>query len=466
MGKRKRPAPQIERMGKAASHEEHDASQVRTEAPFVENGVTDRRFIQIIIGTYEKVLHGIKASWSSNSEQEDFPSIDFADNFLFCAHESAIKCLAISPEIRSVKKRLLATGGTDQAVNVYSLSTVASEKPVENHKNRELGALQHHSGAVNTLCFPTTTKLLTASDDNTIAVARTRDWTILSSIKAPAPKISGQPSGDTVPAGTGIKGINDFDVHPSLKLMISVGKGERCMRLWNLVTGKKAAVLNVDRAHLIMVGETKFTTGEARKVRWNNAGDEFTLVFDRGCIVYGLNSKPKCCLLPLSRTRLHQVRYFAPVDGVYLEQMLLLSTESGQILFFPAKSHVNDPNDSSDILPSVAPVAQLCETGGLPSRRIKDFEVFDAGDGATAVIVTGSSDGVVRIWSFEVKVIIGLIAHPNRETSSNPLSTGNSHSARDDGPLKQVGRLLGTYEVGNRITCLKAFPLSEADAHA
>ena len=52
--------------------------------------------IQIVIGTYEKVLHGITASITSqvkgHSEQS---SVEFADTFLLNAHTSAIRCLAV-----------------------------------------------------------------------------------------------------------------------------------------------------------------------------------------------------------------------------------------------------------------------------------------------------------------------------------------------------------------------------------
>ena len=52
--------------------------------------------IQIIIGTYEKVLHGITASIVSGAKEHGEPdSVDFADTFLLNAHTSAIRCLAV-----------------------------------------------------------------------------------------------------------------------------------------------------------------------------------------------------------------------------------------------------------------------------------------------------------------------------------------------------------------------------------
>ena len=89
MGKRKRrategdeelPLPAGEAKKKKVAHQEKATS------------VT----IQIILGTYEKVLHGITASMTSQAKGhgEQNP-VEFADTFLLNAHTSAIRCLAV-----------------------------------------------------------------------------------------------------------------------------------------------------------------------------------------------------------------------------------------------------------------------------------------------------------------------------------------------------------------------------------
>ena len=265
--------------------------------------------LQIITGSYERELHGIAVSISQAGEKQPNNDnlVNFSDTFLFNAHSSAIKCLAISPLLSKdgspSKKIILASGGTDERINLYylstsdmangdrkkpSISTLAGMKISENPKNRELGSLVHHSSSVTALCFPTQSKLLSAAEDNTIAVTRTRDWTMLSTIKAPIPKAVGRPSGDTAPPGDAPTGVNDFAVHPSMKLMISVGKGEKCMRLWNLITGKKAGVLTFERDLLQKVSEGKWGSGEGRKVKWNVEGNEFVVGFDRGAVIFGM----------------------------------------------------------------------------------------------------------------------------------------------------------------------------------
>lgn len=271
--------------------------------------------LQIVTGSYERVLHGftvgISASClSSNKANESTGSslAQFVDSFLFEAHTSAIRCLALSPvpkaDSTEPPRVILASGSTDERINLYSVSaapaavnehfpsvpTLAGSKVLENPKNRELGSLLHHSASISALHFPSRSKLLTASDDNTISIAKTRDWSVVSTIKAPRPKVQGRPSGDTAPPGGSPSGVNDFAVHPSMKLMLSLGRGEKCMRLWNLVTGKKAGVLNFTREMLQAVKEGRWSSGEGRKIEWNSKGEEFAVAFEWGAVVFGIVS--------------------------------------------------------------------------------------------------------------------------------------------------------------------------------
>lgn len=272
--------------------------------------------VQVVTGSYERVLHGfiagIPASSLVSKEEASKDSTSLAqcvDTFLFEAHASAIRCLALSPlsktaDSADAQRVIMASGSTDERVNLYSISaappavsddyptvpTLAGNKILENPRNRELGSLLHHSASISALSFPSRSKLLAAAEDNTISVSKTRDWTVVSTIKAPRPKVQGRPSGDTAPPGAAPSGVNHLAVHPSMKLMLSVGKGEKCMRLWNLVTGKKAGVLNFSRELLQSVREGKWSSGEGRRIAWNPAGEEFAVAFEWGAVVFGIVS--------------------------------------------------------------------------------------------------------------------------------------------------------------------------------
>ncbi|KAK0759634.1 hypothetical protein N5P37_007822 [Trichoderma harzianum] len=419
--------------------------------------------IQIVAGSYDRVLHGLTATIGAKGDAE------FADTFLFNAHASAIRCVAVSPISPPVpgqtQKVLLASGATDERVHVYNLSahppskknrdalaSVAPRPILENPKNRELGTLLHHDSTITALRFPTRSKLLSASDDSTIAVTRTRDWSMLSNIKTPKPKAHGRPTGDTAPFGGTPSGVNDFAIHPSMKLMISVGKGERCMRLWNLVTGKKAGVLSFSKEMLREVGESKHASGEARKVTWGTAdgADEFAVGFDRDIIVFGMDSVPKCRVMPTTRVKIHHFTYVT-IDEETGDALLAVSTEDGRVAFFSTKADdlsKPEPSDKDDKKASEGafPVAKFVGyVGGEGvSGRIKDFVAIPStGNPGTFYVVGASSDGKIRVWTVQAEEL---------------LEGARKKDAKIEKP---AGELRGTYVTHNRVTCLAAFLMVE-----
>ena len=123
---------------------------------------------------------------------------------MFSAHTGAIKCLAASD-------RYLVSGGSDEVIKIYDLK-----------KRKDLGSLVQHNGAITSLQFYSRNHLLSASEDGTICIWRTRDWECMATMK-------------------GHKGrVNGICVHPTGKIAVSVGK-DKALRLWNLMTGRKAS---------------------------------------------------------------------------------------------------------------------------------------------------------------------------------------------------------------------------------
>ncbi|KAJ9651075.1 Protein mak11 [Neophaeococcomyces mojaviensis] len=404
--------------------------------------------IQIITGSYERVLHGITVNLQLD---EQAFSAKYSDSFLFNAHASAIRCLALSPmPPDSTQGIYLATGGSDERINIYSLSpsplpdsdskgrtvpiipSLGPNQISENPMNRELGTLVQHSSTVTALHFPSRSKLLSASEDNTISITRIRDLNVVSTIKAPKPRAPGQASGDSTAMSTTPSGVNDFAIHPSMKLMVSVGQGEKCMRLWNLVTGKKAGVLNFDRKILQAVKESKYSHGEGRKIVWNKEGTEFVVSFERGAVVFGQDSKAKCVLLPQPMTKVHQINYFSTGDG---QEFLAVSTEDGRIVFYDARQ--STATDADDEIPALAPVAY---TGGKQmsiTSRVKDFQILDlAKHGFEGqLIAIGCSDGAVRL----------IVIKDSELLKAKKVDSFVGRTCTD------------THSTGSRITCLQAF---------
>lgn len=427
--------------------------------------------IQIIAGSYDRVLHGVTAtikpapavpSTKKKSRDNTPPQpqeAKFADTFLFNAHNSAVRCLALSPVSAPTpgqsQKVLLATGSTDERINIYNLSahppsaraaddqqalSALAPRPIlENPKNRELGTLLHHTSNITRLAFPNRSKLLSAAEDSTVAVTRARDWNLLHTFKCPIPKAQGRPSGDTAALGGAPSGVNDFAVHPSNKIMISVSKGERCMRLWNLETGKKSRVLNFERAVLGECGEGRHSTGEARRIVWGRArggDDEFAVAFERDVLVFGMDCMPKCRVMGDIKTKVHSLCY-VETEGSGEETVVAVSTEDGRVLFFStATEDLAEPAEGKT-LPVAKLVGQLGGKEAGVSGRIKDFKVLpvEDEDGKRSFFVAGaSSDGRIRLWQVGAAELGGTNKTPG-----------------------QVGKLLGMYETQNRITCLEAF---------
>ena len=419
---------------------------------------TSRVVLQIVAGSYEKTLHGVSCTVA------DFPSkkasCEFADTFLFNAHSSAIKCLAVSPlsdpTSHEAQTVLLASGGSDERINVYSLSaspmseggrmpampSIAGGKLAENPRNRELGSLVHHSSGITSLHFPTRSKLLSGSEDNTISVSRTRDLSVVSTIKAPRPKAQGQPSGDTNPVGATPAGINDFSIHPSMKVMLSIGKGERCMRLWNLVTGKKAGILNFSRDVLRQIKEGKYSSSEGRRIAWNPKGTEFAVAFERGIVLFGEDSKPRRKILPQPLTKIHQMKYLElPSRSGFPSEVLVVSTESGKLLFYSIKNQdVGTEVGNQHGIEDAELLYSLNGAEAGTTGRIKDFKIIQPrGDGKEAAYViatTAGSDGSIKIWS---------------------ISTESISKTHDE--FVEPARLIGMFQTGSRITCLEAFEM-------
>ncbi|KAK3192246.1 Protein mak11 [Lecanicillium sp. MT-2017a] len=435
------PKPQSKKQ-KAAASESPSKPAASSSTPASVSSASET--IQIIVGSYDQVLHGMTATIEKDA-------VEFADTFLFSAHSSAIRCLAVSPPSNKIpgqtQKVLLASGSTDERIHVYNLSAhppsrknqdalsqVAPRPILENPKNRELGTLLHHSSTITSLAFPSRSKLLSSSEDSTIAVTRTRDWSMLTTVKAPIPTAYGRPSGDTAPFGGTPSGVNDFAIHPSMKLMISVSKGEKSMRLWNLVTGKKAGVLNFSREMLNQAGEGKHSSGEGRRLAWGtvDGADEFAVGFDRDVVVFGMDSVPKCRVMP-TKTKVHQFSYITLENG---RSLMAVSTEDGRVLFLSTKEEdlTREGDDEDD---EKLPVAKLVGfVGGKDNGvtgRIKDFMMLRSQQSEGRFYVVGaSSDGKVRVWTVADKEL--------------GKATG-----------KSVGKLTGMRETHNRITCLAGF---------
>lgn len=132
------------------------------------------------------------------------------------------------------------------------------------------------------------------------------------------------------------------------------------------------------------------------------------------------------------------------------DDVLAVSTEDGRVIFY-STTELKDAEEGDDSeIPYASPLAQV---GGkqveLPGR-IKDFEILSLADQAKEIrddflVVTGNSDGVIRIWKITGKDLV-----PAKQS-------------KDKDTIRQVGNILTTYETGNRITCMASFVMLPAE---
>ena len=155
-------------------------------------------------------------------------------------------------------------------------------------------------------------------------------------------------------------------------------------------------------------------------------------------------------------------------DSVANKDILAVSTEDGRILFYSTIVTSN----SKSTAPSSRPEIPICEAvgqlGGAAeglTSRIKDFEILSQPDSQSMLVVTGSSDGAIRLWLLDQAELTdkSSVLEGSMENAYESPSDVGHVNANGVSTITQVGSLLGSYEAGNRITCLKAFVMSDPE---
>lgn len=149
-----------------------------------------------------------------------------------------------------------------------------------------------------------------------------------------------------------------------------------------------------------------------------------------------------------------------------------VSTEDGRILFYNTTDFVESQPTEPAFKPEIPISKAICQLGGSAegfTGRVKDFEILKLSGSEDFIIVTGSSDGAIRLWTVRESELVDESSDSNdinvkvRVSASSDDGKANANAAKLPA-TRQIGSLLGTYEAGNRITCLKAFVMSEPES--
>ena len=213
---------------------------------------------RIIVGSYEHNILCLSLDLSLKTPL-------FTPIFHFQAHALSVKCLDVS-------KRYLVSGSNDEHIRIYDLQ-----------KRKELGTLLAHQGSITNLKFSKSKTengdgegsnnkwLLSASEDNKIIIWRVKDWENFGTLKGH------------------IARINDVDIHPSNRVAISVSE-DHSIRLWNLMTVKKAAVLKL-----------RNYSQNGQFVRWIGNGDYFAVALLNKVLIYKTAAAKVHCEIDMNK---------------------------------------------------------------------------------------------------------------------------------------------------------------------
>jgi protein MAK11 len=209
--------------------------------------------------------------------------------------------------------------------------------------------------------------LLSGSEDGKIIIWRTKDWEIFGTLKGHQGR------------------VNDLAIHPSGRIAVSVGD-DKTVRLWNLMTAKKAANLRI---------KNDWQKGEF--VRWSVKGDYFLVGLMNKVLLYSTSEAKVVKELPLSTTLMHLEVY--SLEGV---EYVVVGLNNGKIEFYKLEELLSDDeteekDKEESLITKVKPSFDLQGH----TNRIKDFQLYK--DGEKDFLISISSDGNIVVWDLKLK---------------------------------------------------------------
>ncbi|KAL6450190.1 MAK11 Protein MAK11 [Candida maltosa Xu316] len=364
---------------------------------------------RIFVGSYEHNLLCLSVILDpSNTKEPVFQPI-----FHFQAHSLSIKSMDLA-------KRYLVTGSNDEHIRIYDLQ-----------KRKELGTLLSHTGTITSLRFSTESEsteniktgkwLLSGSEDGKINIWRTKDWELFGTLKGHTDK------------------INDLSIHPSGRVAISVSQ-DQTIRLWNLMTAKKAAILKIKgRDHLGQSGDF---------VKWSpNDGKFFLIGMMNQILIYNTNTAKIVKKIKIKTTLM--AMEILTFDG---KSWLVVGLGNGAIELYDFNEQVLSglEDDENKVWDSKPEELEPEFTLRGHTNRIKGLSFIQDKEETQDIplLVSVSSDGKIVIWNLTLKDQIAVYDTGERlncvvtspegvektETMKRRFTSLSEMNAEDDAP--------------------------------
>lgn len=307
---------------------------------------------RLIVGSYEHNILCLSLNLSPSTPV-------FTPIFHFQAHTLSVKCLDVS-------NRYLISGSNDEHIRIYDLQ-----------KRKELGTLLAHQGSITSLKFskkvinsnnedetelakPGTDGkskwLFSTSEDHKILIWRVKDWENFGTL-----------SGHTAR-------VNDIDIHPSNRIAVSVSE-DHTIRLWNLMTIKKAAILKL-----------KGYPQNGQFVRWiGSEGEHFVVALSNKVLLYNTLTAKVCGEIDLGRRTIMHLET-AKWEG---QDYIVVGLSNGSVVFYLLNS----------VLESKTEEPEFSLQGH--ANRVKDFKSHTNEFGTYFVAI--GSDGKIVVWDLKTK---------------------------------------------------------------
>ncbi|ODQ78597.1 hypothetical protein BABINDRAFT_9358 [Babjeviella inositovora NRRL Y-12698] len=331
---------------------------------------TDAQPVQfrIIVGSYE---HNVLClSLILNGQTPVFQPI-----FHFQAHTLSIQAMDIA-------RRYLVTGSNDEQIKIYDLQ-----------KRKELGTLLEHVGSVTSLTFSnegatldeanknqvinstsgkTGKWLLSGSADGKIVIWRTKDWEVFGQLKGHKER------------------INDIAIHPSGRVAISVSD-DKTIRLWNLMTAKKAAVLKM---------KGRDTLGESGQyVKWSLDGKHFLVGLVNKILLYTTATAKIAKKIKFTQKIMHFDTY--KIDDT---EYVVVGLGNGALEFYKIENLLRDAEDEEQEEEDIDTVSFEPEFTLLGhTNRIKNFSIIYFKLSGKQFLTSVSSDGKIVVWDLALR---------------------------------------------------------------